>query len=70
MPTDANSQDPLLVTPQRAAEHLGVSREYVYRLCSAGRLRSVVLEGSRARRILYSSLVEFVESQPSEPNVA
>lgn len=69
MPTDANG--PLLVSPKRAAELLDVSREYVYQLCSSGALKSVALKGNqRSRRIHYTSLLEFIEAQPTEPNVA
>jgi excisionase family DNA binding protein len=49
----------LLLTPEEAAESLGVSRSLVYELMRSGRLESVAL--GRCRRIPIESLKLFVE---------
>ncbi len=49
---------PLLLTPEQAADALGVGRTYVYALIRDGRLGSVTL--GRSRRIPYSHLIAFV----------
>jgi excisionase family DNA binding protein len=52
--------DKLLLTPEEAAEALGVGRCKVYDLIRRRRLHSVKLDGYR--RIPHGSLVEFVTS--------
>lgn len=67
-PPKASQLDPIYVTVAEAARLLAVSRRYVYTLCASGQLESVALEGSqRARRIIYSSLIEFAQRQPRNP---
>jgi excisionase family DNA binding protein len=56
--------DKLLLTPEEAAEALGVGRCKVYDLIRRGRLRSVKLDGYR--RIPHSALVDFVTSLSKE----
>lgn len=46
-----------LLTPKQAADKLGVSRDMIYELCAAGRLRSQKI--GRAVRIHPDDLSEF-----------
>lgn len=48
----------LLLTPEQAAETLGLGRSSVYELMRARRIRSVKI--GRSRRIPYASLLDFV----------
>lgn len=48
----------LLLTPEQAAETLGLGRSSVYELMLTHRIRSVKI--GRSRRIRYASLVDFV----------
>lgn len=49
----------LLLTPAEAAAALGISRSKLYRLIRAGRLQSVLLDGSR--RVPLSALQRLVD---------
>ena len=72
MPNDATGADPLplLLTPAQVADMLQVSREQVYRWCASGELPSIVLAGSRARRVRRDDLERWVAEQPSRPDAA
>lgn len=48
----------LLLTPEQAAETLGLGRSSVYELMRAHRIRSVKI--GRSRRIPFTSLIDFV----------
>jgi excisionase family DNA binding protein len=48
----------LLLTPEEAAEMLGIGRTKVYELMASGQLRSVKI--GRCRRITTTALTEFV----------
>jgi len=48
----------LLLTPEQAAETLGLGRSSVYELMRARRIRSVKI--GRSRRIPYASLLDFI----------
>lgn len=50
----------LLLTPEEAAQSLGVSRSLVYELMASGRLGSVSI--GRCRRVPRRVLDDFVES--------
>jgi excisionase family DNA binding protein len=50
--------DKLLLTPEEAAELLGIGRTKLYRLLATKRLDSVRIDGSR--RVASAALVEFV----------
>jgi excisionase family DNA binding protein len=54
----------LLLTPEEAAEVLGIGRSKVFELLAAGRLRSVKI--GRSRRIAAATLTEFVASLEAE----
>jgi excisionase family DNA binding protein len=56
--------DALLLTPVEAARALGIGRTKVYELITAGRLRSVRLDG--CRRITRDDLAEFVAQLSAE----
>lgn len=58
------SQNPLLVTPARAWELLGVSNSYGYELLANGELDSVKL--GRARRITVASIHRLIERRLSD----
>jgi len=47
-------------TYTEAARRLRYARPTIYRMVQAGRLKTVPLNGSRGRRILISSLVDYV----------
>lgn len=57
-------QDLLLLTPERAAERLDVSRTTVYELLKSGDLASVKI--GRARRIPVAALSEYVDRLRAE----
>jgi excisionase family DNA binding protein len=57
--SDAASVPRLLLTPEEAAESLGVSRSLVYELIGSGRLESVRI--GTCRRIPIGALEMFVE---------
>lgn len=50
-----------LLSPQRAAELLGFSRQHVRRLIDAGELEAVQLPGSSHWKVPARSLIEFEE---------
>lgn len=50
--------DKLLLTPEEAAEVLGIGRTRVFRLMATGELRSLLI--GRSRRIPADALPEFV----------
>jgi len=50
--------DALLLTPEQAAERLGIGRTKLYRLLATGQLRSVLIDSSR--RITATALDDFV----------
>lgn len=50
---------PVLLTPEQAAQSLGIGRTAVYALIREGQLPSVKL--GRSRRVPYAALVSFVE---------
>lgn len=61
-PTSTSQNTPLLVTYAEAAQLLGrVSVRHVERLVAAGKLKAV--GRSRARRILYTSILAYVERE-------
>ena len=60
MDTRTASTDPrLLLTPEQAAQTLGLGRSSVYELMRARQILSVKI--GRSRRIPYASLVDFVD---------
>lgn len=56
--THNSSVSRLLLTPEQAAEALGLGRSRVYELMRDRRLRSVTV--GRSRRIPYTSLLDFI----------
>lgn len=56
--TNSSSVPLLLLTPEQAADALGLGRSRVYELMRDRRLRSVKV--GRSRRIPYTSLLQFV----------
>ena len=50
--------DKLLLTPEEAADRLGIGRTKVYRLIGTGQLHSVLID--RCRRVSVTALEEFV----------
>jgi excisionase family DNA binding protein len=58
----------LLLTVPEAAEALGVSRSVVYELMDSGDLRNIKI--GRSRRILVTSLEEFIARRLSEQQSA
>ena len=56
--TNTNPVPRLLLTPEQAADALGLGRSSVYELMRARRLRSVKV--GRSRRVPYESLLDFV----------
>ena len=62
--------DKLLLTPEEAADVLGIGRTKLYELLSSDRLRSVRIDGSR--RVAPDALVDFVrrldDDHPAVPN--
>jgi excisionase family DNA binding protein len=59
--------DKLLLTPEEAAEVLGIGRTKLYQLLSTKRLRSVRIGASR--RVALSALTEFVRRLDDEGEV-
>lgn len=57
--TNTNTVPRLLLTPEQAADALGLGRSRVYELMRDRRLRSVKV--GRSRRIPYTSLLDFVQ---------
>jgi len=55
---------PLLLTPEQAAERLGVRRTKIYELIRAGDLESVKV--GRLRRVPADALTDYVESLRKE----
>lgn len=55
----------MLLTPEEAAEALGVGRTKVYELMAAGRLASVRI--GRSRRVPTRALAELVDALSAEP---
>lgn len=51
--------DPLLLSPERAAERLDVSRTTLYELLAAGEITSVKI--GRSRRIPAAALADYVD---------
>lgn len=58
----------LLLTPERAAERLDMSRTVIYELMSRGELRSVRI--GRSRRIATTDLSAYVERLRNEAGAA
>jgi excisionase family DNA binding protein len=58
----------LLLTVPEAAEALGVSRSVVYELMDSGDLRNIKI--GRSRRVLVTSLEEFIARRLSEQHSA
>jgi excisionase family DNA binding protein len=58
----------LLLTVPEAAEALGVSRSVVYELMDSGDLRNIKI--GRSRRVLMTSLEEFIARRLSEQHSA
>jgi excisionase family DNA binding protein len=54
----------LLVTPQEAAERLGLSRSTIYELIGEGRIHAVRI--GRARRIPVGALADYVDRLVAE----
>ena len=66
MPTETNRSDPVLLTAQQVADMLNVTREFIYRLCASGELKSLTLASDpgkpgRARRIFATSVEDYLE---------
>lgn len=57
--TNSSSVPRLLLTPEQAADALGIGRSRVYELMRDRRLRSVKI--GRSRRIPYTNLLDFVQ---------
>lgn len=55
----------LLLTPEQAAEALGLGRSSVYELMRARQIRSIKI--GRSRRIPYASLLDFVAAWSGSP---
>lgn len=60
MPQETTRDNSVLLTVARVAEMLSVHRETVYRLCAAGELDSIILSGTRARRIYATSVDDYL----------
>lgn len=52
--------DKLLLTPEQAAEQLGISRRQIYRLIREGSLRSVKI--GKLRRVSRTALQAFIDA--------
>lgn len=65
--TDTNP--PLLVNVEQAAEILGLKKSKVYELAAAGHLERKFW-GPRNFNITYASLAEYVERMPTDPTEA
>lgn len=63
MNTETGNQ-PLLLTPEQAAQRLGCSRSYLYGLLRSGELSSIQL--GRLRRISTQDLADFVMRRTEE----
>ena len=55
----ATLTQPLLLTVEQAARHLGIGRSMAYRLVGEGAIKSIKV--GRLRKVPVSSLVEYVE---------
>ena len=66
-PREPVSSDPLLLTPEEAAEVLRVGRTTIYALMKAGDLRSVHI--GRSCRISRAELERYVRRLESPPSV-
>jgi excisionase family DNA binding protein len=60
--------DPLLYTPEEAAERLRIARHRIFDLLRTGEIESIKL--GRSRRIPAVALIEFVERQRAEARQA
>jgi excisionase family DNA binding protein len=61
--------DKLLLTPEEAAEILGIGRTKLYELLSTSRLPSVRIDGSR-RVVASEALVDFVRRLSEDGGIA
>jgi excisionase family DNA binding protein len=61
MPVEAPEKRKLLVSPQEAAEMLGINRSTLYQLLMRGDIVSFKI--GRARRIPVKALEEWIETQ-------
>lgn len=58
--------EPLLLTPEQAADLLGLGRTQTFALIKDGSLESVKI--GRSRRIPREALAEYVQSLRAQPN--
>ena len=64
MPEDPEEMSPLLLTVDRAAQKLGICRDFMYRLLARGEMRSVKI--GRSRRVPVGELEAYIARRLSE----
>lgn len=61
-----NRDTRLLIDPKQAAEMLGISRASLYRLLKANQIKSILLPGTRCRRIPVEELRSLIQAAQLE----